>query len=172
MEHIKNIKYSIKIKDLNWEKTINNINVKKIFTNYIVFHDKFVFILFKPNLKKTFTHLNVTKVLNYSQIVESYYKLRKIIVGNVLKETLCIDNCTLTYKTKLHASLQEIYETSRDNNDFNLCYNSDKFPGIFCKHKSGTAIIFHSGSMVLVGIKKLTEINGLLEKINLLLNIS
>ena len=32
-------------------------------------------------------------------------------------------------------------------------YNNEKFPGLFVKFKEGTAILFHSGKIVLVGCK-------------------
>jgi TATA-box binding protein (TBP) (component of TFIID and TFIIIB) len=32
-------------------------------------------------------------------------------------------------------------------------YNNEKFPGLFVKFKEGTAILFHSGKVVLVGCK-------------------
>jgi len=37
-------------------------------------------------------------------------------------------------------------------------YNNQKFPGLFIKYKKGTALVFFSGKVVIVGCKNQTEI--------------
>lgn len=167
-ENIKNIKYSIKILNLDWLKTINNLKDKTLHNNYVVFKDKYVFILFKPNKQKNNeTHLNVTKINNSKDLIDSYSKICKNIHGQIMLNTLKIDNCTILYSHYKNISLKDLYQNKNLllNSYCKVFYNKDKFPGIFYKTNYGTAIIFHTGKIVFVGIKEINNAEKILNNI-------
>jgi transcription initiation factor TFIID TATA-box-binding protein len=73
-----------------------------------------------------------------------------------------IDNIIAT--TNLNRKLNLVDISSRKKFT-NIKYNNEKFPGLFVKFNIGTAIIFHSGKIVIVGSKSIENIECVLNLI-------
>lgn len=169
MFEIKNVKISLKLEDISLNTVIEyltNNNIKfQIKSNYIIINHLYVYIIFKrKNL--LINHVNVTKIPNLNKVedsvknfTENIFKDLKIIVKKVN-----IDNLTSIYHIKKGINLSDIIK--KENNNFKILYNNEKFPGMFLKFKVGTLIIFYTGKIISVGCKTVEDLAYLFEQIN------
>ena len=70
-----------------------------------------------------------------------------------------IDNIIATSKWNKNLNILKL---SQIKYDFPIKYNNQKFPGLFIKYKKGTALVFFSGKVVIVGCKNKTDINEII----------
>lgn len=163
MYSIKNIKLSVKLNFHSFLTLTESLKHITKFNNYIVLKDKFTFILFKPRNHSTISHLNITKVKSFSCISEACDLAEEIFKGQILRETLQIDNITATHYLNTIVDLRQLY--SKYSQHFTLRYNNDVFPGLHWKSEKGTAIIFHTGNVIIVGCKKEQEISVIVNQV-------
>jgi len=156
MVSVKNIKISVKVKKLCLRETSErlveqNITVKT-YLNYITFHHKFSFVLFKQSKCGT-NHVNVTKIKDYSHVHEAIATLKVVSGAEILSHR--IDNIIATHSCPHSINLSDLIT----QNAFEcMKYNPESFPGLFVKSDVGTVIIFHSGKLVIVGCKNLDQV--------------
>lgn len=160
---IANVKVSIKTSQLFLDTVYKHLFEKGLvcqnFNNFLVVKSKYTYIIFKTN-KNNENHINITKIPSIELISEAIQIIKDLTLCFVISQT--IDNIIATTNTNKRLNLKEIIL----NNKFHkVKYNNEKFPGLFIKFDRGTAIIFHSGKIVIVGLKSVKEIECLLQQI-------
>jgi len=134
------------------------------YPSYITFYKSFNFILFKKSKNNT-NHVNITKLNSEDQIDTAINVLSNLLSCTVLKCT--IDNITATHDFKKEIDLGYLYK----NNIFACVrYNAERFPGMFVKEENGSAIVFHSGKLVLLGCKTTSQICLLIKSVTTKMN--
>ena len=157
---ISNIKISFKL--LTWDlQNIKSICMKKSilvkdYLNYIVFTEKYTSIIFKQSQNQS-NHVNVTKIKSINTIQNSILHLGNILNANLENITYTIDNITASGKLSCEVNLENFL---KNNLELKTSYNIEKFPGLFIKQKSGTIILFSSGKFVIVGAKKICDLQN------------
>jgi hypothetical protein len=124
------------------------------------------YIIFKTNKAKNYqTHVNITKIPCLSEVKEAVQFLKKFINFSVIK--LNIDNIIATFKFCRTLDLVKICEKKLFEC---MKYNNEEFPGLFVKKDIGTAILFHRGTIVLVGCNSKENLRKLALHVNEKLN--
>ena len=145
--NITNIKVSIKTSQI----PLNNVLELKIplknYKNFVVVKDKYTYSIFKTNAKSE-NHINITKIPTLLEVQDSIDHLKKYLDFSV--KNVSIDNIIATLKLDHPIDLVSVCEKKLFKS---MKYNNEKFPGLFVKFEIGTAILFHSGKIVLVGCK-------------------
>jgi hypothetical protein len=163
MYKIANVKVSLKTSPLFLDTVYKSLLNQKIpcrqYNNFLVVKSKYTYIIFKTN-NNFENHINVTKIPNVCNILEAVTLLKVLIKCDITYQQ--IDNIIATTKHKSQICLKDIIEKKT----FKLVkYNNEKFPGLFLKFKEGTAILFHSGKIVIVGCKSIKNLEWLLSLI-------
>lgn len=160
MYRIANVKVSIKTSPLFLDTVYKNLFSQSIvckqYNNFLVVKSKFTYIIFKTN-KNRENHINITKIPSIKNIFEAVELIKVLTDCQVTSQT--IDNIIATTNHKSKISLKEVIEKKIFSA---VKYNNEKFPGLFLKFEEGTAILFHSGKIVLVGCKTVKNIECLL----------
>lgn len=158
---IANVKVSIKTSVIFLDNVISMCKERNLYcknyTNFIVIKDLYTYILFKRN-KFNENHINITKIPNINSVENAISRIKDLTKCVVTNQN--IDNIIASTSYKRQLNLEDISKLFP-----NVKYNNEKFPGLFIKFKTGTAIIFHSGKIVIVGSKKETDIKCLIQKI-------
>lgn len=141
-------------------KVLNSqsISVKR-YNNFISFHHRFTFIVFKHSVSLE-NHINITKIKTQEAIQEALLLFCDLIKCSV--SSFKIDNIIATTKLNKTLDLKKFSNINADT--FKIKYNSEKFPGLFCKFTLGTLIFFHSGKIVIVGCKSIEDIEWLIKQ--------
>jgi len=172
LSKVTNIKVSIHCCKISLDSVIEickeNKIKNKIFNNYIIFESEFIFTLFKSRDCNSFNHINITK-LKQKIDIEKSFEILKFFSIQIIKDTLKIDNITGSLDLKKELILKELIESTQKypfEGEIFISYNNEKFPGLFLKIKKekikiGTIIIFHSGKIVFVGCKSLSNLKCL-----------
>jgi TATA-box binding protein (TBP) (component of TFIID and TFIIIB) len=163
MYKIANVKVSVKTSPLFLDTVYRSILSQGIdcnnYNNFIVVKSVYTYIIFKTNYKSE-NHINITKIPSVDNIKDAIEKLLILVPCMVLSQK--IDNIIATTNINHKLSLKDIVE----KNKFQVTkYNNEKFPGLFLKFQKGTAILFHSGKIVIVGSKSIEDIECLLAHI-------
>lgn len=160
---VSNFKVSIKSSCLSLDNVSAVIERQgrtvKNFYNFITFEYIYSFIVFKQNKFKE-NHINITKIRTRDEIASALLLLEQIIGKRV--DNITVDNIIATSEAKTSLDLHEL---ALKDFKAKTKYNSEKFPGLFVKYPYGTAILFHSGKLVLVGCKSEKKIECLLQEI-------
>ena len=128
--------------------------------NFLVAKSNYTFIIFKAKLNCNTNHINITKIPCLSKIVDAVDEIEKLL--NCKTSQLTIDNISATSKYPLQLDLVQIV----NQNKFpQIKYNNQAFPGLFLKFQSGTAILFHSGKINIVGCKREKDLEWILKEI-------
>ena len=163
---IANVKISVKISKLPLDIVMNKLNCInmpfQLHNNFLVVKSKFTFIIFKPKFECiTHTnHVNITKIPNLSCINDAVKEIERLM--NCETFNLTVDNISATSKHPMKLNLLQIVI---DNKFGYIKYNNQAFPGLFLKFRSGTAIIFHSGKLNIVGCKSEEDVKWILKEI-------
>jgi TATA-box binding protein (TBP) (component of TFIID and TFIIIB) len=75
---------------------------------------------------------------------------------------LTVDNIMANLDFKRRIDLISVCEKKLFEN---IKYNSEVFPGLYVKYLIGTAILFHSGQIVVVGAKNIENLECLIQNI-------
>lgn len=158
---IANVKVSIKTSAIVLDNVITTCSEKNLYCknykNFIVVKDLYTYIIFKQN-KSNENHINITKIPNIDLVSNAIARIQDLTKSEILSHK--IDNIiasTLSPKTLNLKVISTLFS--------NVKYNNEKFPGLFIKFKLGTAILFHSGKIVIVGSKKEEDIQCLIQNI-------
>ena len=154
---VANVKVSIKIKALSLDIVQKRISDKDLFSklhnNYLVVKSEYTFIIFKPNKSFSETHINITKIPNIDSVSLAVQEIENILDSKHF--AIQIDNIIASSRFNKNLDLIKIVKTKVFDK---IKYNNQKFPGLFIKFNKGTAIIFHSGKVVIVGCKNIEDI--------------
>ena len=159
---VHNIKISLKLESpslMYFNNTIskNKKNIQKNFGNFHILYSNFTYIFF--NTTTNFLHCNVTKIKKYNQIHSSKKILKNIFPKLIILSTK-VDNICGTKYIGGNICLDILFKrlVKSNSTQFKINYNSQKFPGLFIKFNgntlTGTLIIFKSGKINSVGIKR------------------
>ena len=161
MECIKNVKISSIFKSVKPVLCFFNIaKTRKVSCeqkrNIIVIKDFYTITIFqKP---KNEYHINVTRIKSLSCI-------NKVIdwLINTYCNTHCfqlvkyqIDNITASFDLKQHICLQYLANSIK-----NSTYNPERFHALYIKTSNGTAIIFQSGKVNILGCSSIESVSSL-----------
>lgn len=166
MVQIRNVKVSVSIKYSPLSNAINSLKqlgiTFKQFPNFISFNNKFTFIYFKEKSigDKKVNHINVTKLKSLCDVIEVKQIILDLFNCEIIKSK--IDNIIATADINHKLDLRTLIS---ENKFVNIKYNFEQFPGLFVKFPSGTAIVFHSGKVVLVGFKDIRDLTCTLNQI-------
>jgi TATA-box binding protein (TBP) (component of TFIID and TFIIIB) len=160
---IANVKVSIKTLSLSLDIVYNCLKLKGLncihYTNFLVIKNKYTYIIFKTNKQKE-NHINITKIPNLSNVKEAIDLITNLT--QCIVTSFKIDNIIATSSANQKLNLDKIVKEKKFNQ---IKYNNEKFPGLFLKFNKGTAILFHSGKIVIVGCKSEEAIKCLIKKI-------
>jgi TATA-box binding protein (TBP) (component of TFIID and TFIIIB) len=160
---IANVKVSVKTLSLSLDIVYQCASLKgltcKNYTNFLVIKKKFTYIIFKTN-KNNENHINITKIPNVSFVQEAIDLIKNLT--NCFITSTHIDNIIATTNSNRELNLEQIVKEKKFDQ---IKYNNEKFPGLFVKFVIGTAILFHSGKIVIVGCKSEESIKCLIKKI-------
>jgi TATA-box binding protein (TBP) (component of TFIID and TFIIIB) len=160
---IANVKVSLKTSEISLDIVYNCLKLKNLnckhFTNFLVIKNKYTYIIFKTNKVKE-NHINITKIPSIDCIPEAINIIKTLTQCFVKTEK--IDNIIATTYVDRKLNLNDIVNEKKFAQ---IKYNNEKFPGLFLKFKKGTAILFHSGKIVIVGSKSERDIECLIQKI-------
>ena len=159
---VHNIKISLKLHSPSPSYFIEivrkNKKIKqKIFGNFHVIYSNFTYIFFKTS--KNILHCNVTKIKKYGQIFSSKRELKAIFPKLIILSTQ-VDNICGTKVIRGNICLDLLFRSLVKSNskEFKVNYDSQKFPALFVKFHgkllSGTLLVFKSGKINSVGIKR------------------
>ena len=130
---------------------------QKNFGNFRIVYSNFTYIFF--NTSTNILHCNVTKIKKYNQIHSSKTTLKSIFPKLKILWTK-IDNICGTKTIGGNICLDILFKclVKSNSTQFKVSYNSQKFPGLFIKFcgntLSGTLIVFKSGKISSVGLKR------------------
>jgi TATA-box binding protein (TBP) (component of TFIID and TFIIIB) len=126
--------------------------------------------VFKKNLKNVdqICHVNITNLKTLDSLGEALDNINTVC-SNAIVETYSVDNITVSKDFLKEIILRDIL--TRLPKDVCPTYNSETFPGAFLKYpnKIGTAILFHTGKCVILGCKKISDIEIILKSLTELL---
>lgn len=158
---ITNVKVSIKTSKISLNNVlVCNQSYQKNYKNFIVLKDKYTFIIFKTSKAKEENHINITKIPSLEKVEHAVRHFTKIINCEVNK--IAVDNIIATVNAGKKLCLASICRSGKFKQ---VKYNNEKFPGAFLKFDVGTAILFHSGKIVLLGCKSINNIECLIANI-------
>lgn len=165
---VRNIKVSVKVKALVLNNALERLRQTQIpiknFGNFISFKDhNYTFVLFKRGKRKD-SHVNVTQIPNFWSIHRAIDCLIKLIDCSVLHYT--VDNIIATTDLNKSVSFKKII---KEKTFKQIKYNSEIFPGLFIRFKRGTVIVFHTGKVVIVGCKSVSNIEWINKRIHALI---
>lgn len=172
--NIRNVKVSVKTSPialnnvlnlkLEEEKNVKSWNIKN-FKNFVVLKHKYTYTIFKTN-QNSQNHINITKIPSIKKVKKAVKHLQKYLDFEVI--SLKVDNIIATLKTGKKIDLVSVCERKLFEN---MKFNSETFPGLFVKFDKGTAILFHSGNIVLLGLKNKKDLKCLTKNICAVMNI-
>lgn len=103
---------------------------------------------------RVFLHVNITGIKNFKSLRVDLDNVRKILIPETwhLKEFKIDNICSsFIFPHKIHLKhLSSIYLDCR--------FNIERFPAVFLKSKFGTAAVFESGKINIIGCKSVSEI--------------
>ena len=157
---ITNVKVSIKTSEIILDNVVYDETCMKRYKNFLVIKSQYTYIIFKTNKKKNVTHINITKIPSISDINNSILFLKTIIDFEVYNTT--VDNIIATFK---HFDCLNLWTICEKELFKCIKYNNESFPGLFVSTDQGTAILFSTGSIILVGCKKEKDLDILYDHI-------
>lgn len=167
---LRNIKISVKILHFDYNVKIdflkerynskNEANKFKAHNNFIVVNDTFTYILFKPKKKGEECHLNITKICSFDDIQPSINLATKIFECTYNPHSVRIDNMTYLHYLRKQIKLGLLFK--KYHKSFQIKYNNTIFPGLHLKTKTGSAIIFHTGTVIIVGCKNIKQVSDII----------
>lgn len=157
--NIRNVKVSLKTSAIALNNVLGLLCNVKNYKNFVVLKNKYTYTIFKTNSSNE-NHINITKIPTLEKVSNAIDHLKQLIDFSV--NSVKIDNIIATLKTGVQIDLVSVCENKLFDN---MKFNSETFPGLFVKFEKGTAIIFHSGNIVLLGLKNLSELKCLTENI-------
>lgn len=177
MNGLKNIKISVKLLNFDYVNRIQFLKhrySKAKFTvhdNFMVLKEIFTYILFKPKNNEAVCHLNITKIPSFDSIQKSIHFATRLFHCTYNPHSIRIDNMTYLHYLNNNVNLPLLYDTFHSN--FRLKYNNSVFPGLNFKNDIGSAIIFHTGIVIIVGCKTINQVYNIIsivEKWNAFMN--
>ena len=172
MFKVNNIKISVKLLSSIPLHKVIEICVKKglkycLYKNFVVFRKNgFTYTLFKKKLNcsllidchKSPQHVNVSSISNNIEIKESLQVLSSLLSFDCSSLQYSTDTITANGDFGKALNLEEFILKNSDISD-KITFNAEKFPGLFVAYKfSIKGIIFRSGKFVIVGARKIKDI--------------
>lgn len=139
-------KLKTKLKEFSLD---TNMNVK-LYHNFCVLRDKFVYIIWFNS-----GFVNVTKITSPDMMETSILHFCKVFsIRSKHVSSFIIDNLTASGKLQCKINLRQLSSLKVDKTLMGIDYNVAKFPGAFIHvYNEGTFTIFGSGSYNIIGCK-------------------
>ena len=154
MARISNLKISVKCHGCFSPRFLNTDSKR----NFSVIRRKFTYIIFKvcERNQESGQHVNITKIRTFGQVKESLHELKTMLLWGEIS-TPIIDNITASFDLGRHLILNSVYLRLKKLYK-SVRYCPQRFPGLFLKINLGSALIFSSGKVCLVGFKHIEDI--------------
>jgi len=172
MKEISNIKISCVFQlPTNWQKLLEYITIKrrikiKKTANITVIKDKYILCIFEKKDKTV--HFNVTKIKSFSDIFnflfffsQNYFSYETTLLS------LKVDNITSSFNIKKPILFNQLKLTNHKIN-----FNPERFSGFFIKYIEGTAVLFKSGKINIIGCNTISDIKKIWSDLQTILNVS
>ena len=160
---IANVKISVKILSTPLDIVSKKLKECKVthHNNFIVARLKYTFIIFKSKINSVTNHINITKIPSLNCIQDAIDEIE----GLLRCKTFClvVDNISASSTFPFKLDLVRLVTEKKFDQ---IKYNNQAFPGLFLKFDFGTAIIFHSGKVNIVGCKSEKNLEWILQKIS------
>mgnify|MGYP003519299646 CR=1 FL=1 len=142
---------------------INNNMKISYFKNFITITNRFIFFIHekldqtKKNGKSYSKCINITKIKNIENMkiaISHFCEMFDISEGSITN--IKINNMTASGCLGKRIKLNYFYSNNillKSNKFITIKYNISIFPGMFCKTKYGTILLFQSGKYSIVGVK-------------------
>lgn len=161
--NICNVKVSVKSTPIALDKVLllkGKVEKVKDCKNFVVLTDVYSYTIFKTNNKLLENHINITNIPNLEKVQNAIEHLQKHLEFCV--KLLTVDNIMANLDFERRIDLISVCEKKLFDN---IKYNSEVFPGLYVKYLIGTAILFHSGQIVVVGAKNIENLECLIQNI-------
>jgi len=159
---IRNIKISVRTSEVSLNNVLKHLSSENIphrcYPNFVTFKKDFSFVVFKKS-KNNSNHVNISSLRTNQDIKKSLHILKNLLKVKIL--SLKVDNVVATTNIKKRLNLLDIARSKT----LNTKYNPEQFPGVFVKLVKGTAILFHSGKVVIVGSKSYKDLKWVVKEI-------
>jgi TATA-box binding protein (TBP) (component of TFIID and TFIIIB) len=171
---LKNIKLSVICEVAeNWRKQLKHCLTRGLISfkekgNIFIIKEEVTLCIFqkKETFDKTLIHLNISGVKTFENINQIILKIKKnYFQYNCIVISVKVDNTTSVFQ----------YPQKVNLDFFKKCFclskfDKERFPGLFYKLEHGTAIIFKSGKVNILGCKSKDQILSTWKEIMNMLN--
>jgi TATA-box binding protein (TBP) (component of TFIID and TFIIIB) len=131
--------------------------------NFVVMTDTYSYTIFKT--VKLENHINITKIPNLEKVQDAIQQLKKHF--KFCAKLIRVDNIMATIDIERPIDLISVCEKKLFEN---IKYNSEVFPGLTVEFDNGSATFFHSGKIVILGVKNIIDLKCLIQNICAVMN--
>ena len=166
--NICNVKVSVKSTPIALDKVLllkGKVEKVKDCKNFVVLTDVYSYTIFKTNNKLLENHINITNIPNLEKVQNAIEHLQKHLEFCV--KLLTVDNIMANLDLERRIDLISVCEKKLFEN---IKYNSEVFPGLTVKFDKGSAKFFHSGKIVILGVKNIIDLKCLIQNICAVMN--
>jgi TATA-box binding protein (TBP) (component of TFIID and TFIIIB) len=163
---IRNVKISVKSTPISLHRVLllsGKVEYVKDCKNFVVMTDTYSYTIFKT--VKLENHINITKIPNLEKVQDAIQQLKKHF--KFCAKLIRVDNIMTTLDIKRPIDLISVCEKKLFEN---IKYNYEVFPGLTVEFEKGSARFFHSGKIVILGVKNIIDLKCLIQNICAVMN--
>ena len=163
---IRNVKISVKSTPISLNRVLllsGKVENVKDCKNFVVMTDTYSYTIFKT--VKLENHINITKIPNLEKVQDAIQQLKKHF--KFCAKLIRVDNIMATIDIERPIDLISVCEKKLFEN---IKYNSEVFPGLTVEFDKGSARFFHSGKIVILGVKNIIDLKCLIQNICAVMN--
>ena len=163
---IRNVKISVKSTPISLNRVLllsGKVEYVKDCKNFVVMTDTYSYTIFKT--VKLENHINITKIPNLEKVQDAIQQLKKHF--KFCAKLIRVDNIMATLNIERPIDLISVCEKKLFEN---IKYNSEVFPGLTVEFDKGSARFFHSGKIVILGVKNIIDLKCLIQNICAVMN--
>ena len=163
---IRNVKISVKSTPISLNRVLllsGKVEYVKDCKNFVVMTDTYSYTIFKT--VKLENHINITKIPNLEKVQDAIQQLKKHF--KFCAKLIRVDNIMATIDIERPIDLISVCEKKLFEN---IKYNSEVFPGLTVEFDKGSATFFHSGKIVILGVKNIIDLKCLIQNICAVMN--
>ena len=163
---IRNVKISVKSTPISLNRVLllsGKVEYVKDCKNFVVMTDTYSYTIFKT--VKLENHINITKIPNLEKVQDAIQQLKKHF--KFCAKLIRVDNIMATIDIERPIDLISVCEKKLFEN---IKYNSEVFPGLTVEFDKGSARFFHSGKIVILGVKNIIDLKCLIQNICAVMN--
>ncbi len=167
---ISNVKVSLKTSEVILDNVWDLARKRNLYCrdhgNYVVFKDIYTYGIFNPNSITLNNHVNITKIKSVGGVNHAVDYFCSLF--NCSKISLVIDNISASTCVNKKLNLRDIVlkkKFEKSKNFIGIKYNNQIFPALFIRYTNGTLSVFGSGKINIIGCKKESDVECLIQNI-------